>query len=260
MHAKRLITKLTPYITLLLLIVVWQIATWFFAVPDWLLPSPAVVLNRTEAWLPALPLHVGVTLLETLAGFIVALIIGVPLAMLIVSSTTIRDSIYPILVLLQVVPKIAIAPLFLIWVGYGLGSKVLMAFLVAFFPIVVGTAAGLESVPSELLDMSRVLKATKFQIFLGIRLPWALPHLFSGMKVAVSLALIGAIIGEFVGSDTGLGYVILAASGNMNTGLMFGAIVILAVMGIVLFDFIERLERWLCPWYTTRASAVQAAT
>lgn len=260
MRLTKLLAKLTPYIALSLLIVSWQLLTWLFSVPDWLLPSPLVVVSSTQAWLPALPVHIGATLFETVSGFVIAVLVGVPLAMLVVASATFRDSIYPILVLLQVVPKLAIAPLFLMWVGYGLGSKVLMAFLLAFFPIVVGTAAGLQSVPSELLDMSRVLQASKLRIFATIRLPWALPHLFSAMKLAISLALIGAIIGEFVGSDTGLGYVILAASGSMNTGLTFGAIVILAVIGIVLFDIIERLERWLCPWYTTNASVVQTTT
>jgi len=259
-RSKKVMTGLAPYLAILLMVGLWQGATWMLSIPDWLLPSPVVVWNRTRAWSTALPFHIGITLFETLTGFLAALVIGVPLAMIIVSSETLRRALYPPLVMLQVVPKIAIAPLFLIWVGYGMTSKLLMAFLVAFFPIVVATAAGLETIPAELLDMSRVLKASTMQVFLGIRLPWALPHIFSGMKVAISLALIGAIIGEFVGSDTGLGYVIVAASGSMNTGLMFGAIVILALMGIVLFELIELLERWLCPWYVSSTSVVQAST
>ena len=254
MISRKQIVSVTPYITLLICAAAWQFITWFFTLPDWLLPSPELVWKNTAVRASSLPLHFGVTLFETVAGFILALVIGVPLAMLIVWSPILRNAVYPILVLFQSIPKISIAPLFLIWVGYGTESKVLMAFLVAFFPIVVDTASGLGSTPSELVDMSRTLRATPARVFFGIRLPWALPYVFSGMKVAISLALIGAIIGEFVGSDTGLGYLILVASGNMNTGLMFGVITILALMGLGLFLMIEFVERWLCPWYVSHTA------
>ena len=128
-------------------------------------------------------------------------------------------------------------------------SKILIAAIVAFFPIVVNTATGLESVEPELLELTHSLHATKLQIFFKVRFPWALPHIFSGMKVAITLAVIGAVIGEFVGSDKGLGYLILAASGEMNTALIFGVMAILAIVGIFTFTAIDLLEKWICPWY-----------
>lgn len=259
MRMRKQITRYAPYITILIVVALWEILTVGLGVRDWLLPSPTTVFNRTMRWADSLPLHIGVTAFETLGGFLLAVVVGVPLAMLIVYSAIFRNAVYPILLLLQSIPKISIAPLFLIWVGYGTTSKILMAFLVAFFPIVIDTAAGLRNVPSELLDMGRSLRASSTQIFFGIRLPWSLPYVFSGMKVAISLALIGAIIGEFVGSDTGLGYLILAASGNMDTGLMFGAIAILSAIGMLLFGAIALLERWLCPWYVSSNSVVHAS-
>jgi len=194
-------------------------------------------------------MHTWVTLYETVAGFFLALLIGLPLAILVVYSSILKNTIYPILLVFQSVPKVAIAPLFLIWIGYGEMSKVLIAAIVAFFPIVVNTATGLESVEAEILELTHSLHATKLQVFFKVRFPWALPYIFSGMKVAITLAVIGAVIGEFVGSDKGLGYLILAASGEMNTALIFGVMAILALIGIVTFTAIDLLEKLICPWY-----------
>ncbi|MBU2497576.1 MAG: ABC transporter permease [Proteobacteria bacterium] len=240
---------LLPVFLIIGLLILWQILCTLFEIPVWLLPSPGRIITSTVKWARFLPMHTGVTLYETVAGFFLSLVIGLPLAILVVYSAVLRNTIYPILLVFQSVPKVAIAPLFLIWIGYGEMSKVLIAAIVAFFPIVVNTATGLESVEPEILELSRSLHATKLQIFFKIRFPWALPHIFSGMKVAISLAVVGAVIGEFVGSDRGLGYLILAASGEMNTALIFGVMAILALVGIVTFTAIALLEKWICPWY-----------
>jgi NitT/TauT family transport system permease protein len=155
----------------------------------------------------------------------------------------------PLLLIAQLVPKVAIAPLLLIWFGYGLTPKVLIAFLVAFFPIVVNGASGLSAVQPELLDLANSLQASCWQTFWKVRMPTALPELFSGMKIAVTLAIIGAIIGEFVGGNSGLGYLIIVANQELDTALAFAAIVLLSLMGIVLYGLIELLERWLMPWH-----------
>lgn len=240
-----------PVFLILGLLVLWQIFCTVFKIPVWLLPSPTRIFTTTMEAARFLPMHTWITFYETIAGFLLALLIGLPLAILVVYSPILRNTIYPILLVFQSVPKVAIAPLFLIWIGYGEMAKIMIAAVVAFFPIVVNTAAGLESVEHEILELTYSLHATKLQVFFKVRFPWALPYIFSGMKVAISLAVIGAVIGEFVGSDRGLGYLILAASGEMNTALIFGVMAILAVIGIVTFSAIDVLERWICPWYIT---------
>jgi NitT/TauT family transport system permease protein len=189
------------------------------------------------------------TTYAVIGGFVLAVAVGVPLAVLIVYSPFLRRVIFPFLLILQSVPKVAIAPLLLIWVGYGLQSNIVVAAIVAFFPIVINTATGLEAVSPELIELSRVLDTSKLKIFWKLRLPWALPYLFSGMKVAMTLSVIGAVVGEFIGSDKGLGYLILTASSNMNTALVFAVVAVLSVLGIVAYYAVVLIERLLCPWY-----------
>jgi NitT/TauT family transport system permease protein len=144
---------------------------------------------------------------------------------------------------------VALAPLLLLWVGYGLYSNMIIAATVAFFPIVIDTATGLESVDRELLELTSSLDASTLRVFWRVRLPWALPYIFSGLKVAITLAVIGAVVAEFVGSDKGLGYLILTSSGQMKTSVMFGVLVLLSLLGIASFYAVAWAERWLCPWY-----------
>jgi NitT/TauT family transport system permease protein len=169
-----------------------------------------------------------------------------------------RDIVMPLLLVAQLVPKVAIAPLLLIWFGYGLFPKVLVAFLVAFFPIVVNGASGLASVQPELLDLGHSLQASRWQTFWKFRIPSALPELFSGMKVAVTLAIIGAIIGEFVGGNRGLGYLIIVANQELDTPLAFAAIFLLSAAGIALYAIVEMFERMLIPWHAPSTPAPAA--
>ncbi len=237
-----------PVLTMIALVVAWQAFTALFPIPTWLLPSPVAIANVTAQWQQQLPLHIGVTLYETLAGFLLAIAVGVPLAVLIVFSPFLAQTIYPILIVLQSVPKVAIAPLLLVWIGYGELPKILVVFLVAFFPIVVSTATGLIAVEPDMLDMVRSLSATRLQTFVKLRFPSAMPHIFVGLKVAITLAVVGAVIGEFVGSDRGLGYLILVSTAQINTPLAFSSMVILSIMSIVLFYGLEALERLVIPW------------
>lgn len=241
-----------PLATLAGMAVAWHLGTSLFGLPAWLLPSPRAVGEVLYGFRHLLPLHIWVTLAETVAGFLLSILVGVPIAVLIVWSPALQRTIYPIILAAQSIPKVAIAPLFLVWIGYGMFSKVLVVVSVAFFPIVVDTVTGLMAVEPDLLDMFRVLRASTLQTFVKVRLPSSLPYFFSGTKVAVTLAVIGSVIGEFVGSDKGLGYLILVSGSQLNTAMVFGVLAILSAMGMLLFVMVEGLQRMLCPWSVGR--------
>ncbi len=238
-----------PWLGLAGLVAGWEWACRLARVPVWLLPTPSAIVGETWGWADRLPAHAAVTLSETLGGFALSVAVGVPIAVAIVYSPFLRRVVYPLIVVLNSVPKIALAPLFLIWIGHGLVTNVVVATIVAFLPMVVNTATGLESVEPDLLQLTRSLRAGSLQVFWKVRLPWALPHVLSGMKVAMSLAVIGAVVGEFVGSDRGLGYLIIVASSNLNTAVVFGVMLALSALGVGAFYLVVLAERLLCPWY-----------
>ncbi len=239
---------LTPVITLLGALAVWEVATRAFAIPRFIMPAPSAILAEGWEWRYRFIGHTWVTLYETLGGFALSIAVGVPLAVLIVYSPALRSALYPLIVLAQSVPKIAIAPVLLLVIGYGEFPKMIVAFLVAFFPVVVDTATGLAATPPELLDLSRSYRASQFKTFVKVRMPLALPFFFSGAKIAITLAVIGAVVGEFVGSDKGLGYVILSSTSYWKTELAFSAMILLSAMAILLFGAVSLAERLLCPW------------
>jgi NitT/TauT family transport system permease protein len=234
----------------------WEGLCRAFNVPRWLLPPPSEVAAQTWEIRNILPEHILATALAVGGGFLLSIAAGVPLAIAVVASPLLRRLIYPILLMLQSVPKVAIAPILLLWVGYGLASNIVVAAAVAFFPIVINTAAGLEAVDAELLELTTSLNASKIKVFLKVRLPWALPQFFSGMKIAITLAVVGAIVAEFIGADKGLGYLILTNSGAMRTSVMFGVLVLLSLLGTLSFYFIVLLERILCPWYLPQSQTL----
>jgi NitT/TauT family transport system permease protein len=166
----------------------------------------------------------------------------------------------PTLLFFQVVPKVAIAPLFLVWFGVGALPKVLVAFLISFFPIVIDAAVGLRSMSTEMRDLARSMGATRMQVFARFRLPTSLPYLFSGLKVAATLAVAGAVVGEFVGADKGLGYLLLVTNSNLETALMFAALFALTIIGLAFFYAVELLEALLIPWHVTHRVREDAAT
>ena len=235
------------------LVLLWEVVCRIGKVPAWLLPAPSGVAAALAKNGAMLATHFGTTLFATVSGFALAVLAGVPLAIAITSSRVARNVLFPLFLVFQSVPKVALAPLILLWVGYGMPSKVLVAAVTAFFPIVINTAAGLNSVPAEILQFTRSYSPPALRTFWRVKLPFAMPHVFSGMKIAMTLAVIGAVVGEFVGSDTGLGFIILTASSTMNTGLVFSAMVLLSAMGIGLFYLIALVERFACPWYAVPA-------
>lgn len=240
---------LLPVATLAGVTVLWELAYHAFNIPKFVIPAPSGIIVETWEWRGRLVGHTGVTLYETLGGFALSIAVALPLAVLLVYSPVLRNAVYPLIVVAQAVPKVAIAPVLLLVLGAGELSKVVVAFLVAFFPIVVDTATGLAATPPELLDLSRSYRASPLKTFVKVRFPMALPFFFSGLKVAITLALIGAVVGEFVGSDQGLGYIILSATSYWKANLAFGAMLLLAVMAIVLFGLVALVERLVCPWY-----------
>jgi NitT/TauT family transport system permease protein len=237
-----------PMLALPLLVVAWEGLVRIFDIPLFVMPAPSEVLRASWAGRSQLPFHTFITLYETLAGFAAGAVVGIGLGIVLVSSRILRDTFFPMLVVAQSVPKVAVAPLLVIAIGYGELPKIITVFLVCFFPIVVSTSAGLEAAPRDLCDLARAMSASRFDTFRKIRFPVAVPHIFVGLKVAMTLAVIGAVIGEFVGSDRGLGYLILISTSQANTGLAFGAIAVLAVMSIALFYTVEIVERRVVFW------------
>ena len=251
---RRLIRWLGPLVTFVLLIVLWDLATRVFGWEEWLVPPPRDVAQALWDYRDLLPEHTWVTVWESLAGFALAIAIGIPLGGLIAYSRLMELTVYPILLGLNAVPKIAIAPILILWMGFGPGPKILVAFLLCVFPIVIATATGLKQTPVELVELARSLCASEWQTFRRFRFPSALPEIFIGLKVAISLAVIGAVIGEFVGASEGLGWVIVNSGANVNTSLAFAAMAILALVSIVLFYAIALIERLLVPWARHRGS------
>ena len=235
-------------LTLISLVVLWEVLVRRSNIPGWLLPSPSAILQAMVEWRADLVEHTAVTLYETLVGFVLSIAISIPLAVAVVYSPLLQNTVYPILLAMQSTPKVAIAPLLALWIGFGAAPKIIVVFLVCFFPIVVATASGLTAVPAPLIDLIRSLSASPMQTFLKIRFPTAMPHIFVGLKIAITFAVIGAVIGEFVGSENGLGYLILVSTSQSRTPLAFGALVLLTVMSILLYYGVALIERIVVPW------------
>jgi ABC-type nitrate/sulfonate/bicarbonate transport system permease component len=231
-----------------LVIVAWELAVRLLAVPDYLLPPPSGVAAELVARFALLARHGSVTLGEVGVGLAAAVGGGAVLAVAMASMRFLHRALYPLLAFLQAVPKVTVAPLFVIWLGYGLGSKVLMVFLIAFFPIAVNLTTGLLLVDADLLRLMRSYRATGWQIFRTVRVPNAVPFFLAGLRIAVALAVVGAVVAEFVGADRGLGYLILLANAELRTPLLFACLVWLGAIGVGLFALVHWLERWLSPW------------
>jgi len=229
----------------------WQLGVMVLKPPEYILPAPIAIFKE----MVSAPLwylgHTVKTIGATMLGFFLALAVGCLAAIGIVYSRILENTLYTLLVALNSVPKIALAPLFIIWMGTGISSKVAISFLIALFAIVVDTVLGLRSVDPDAVDLFRSLRGRSWQTLLWLRAPNALPYLFAGMKVAISLALVGAIAGEFVASQAGLGYVILSAQGAFQTTRVFAAIVLLGILGTILFFIVDLIERLVCPWHVS---------
>ncbi|WP_407783092.1 ABC transporter permease [Actinophytocola sp.] len=249
-----------PALLLGLIFVAWWIITAAGWVQPYLVPTPKAVWDRIVQDWSSLMYHSYVTFYETVVGFLLASVLGLVTAVAIAYSRTMERTLYPIVLFAQVIPKIAIAPLIVVWFSNGLASKIILAVLIAFFPVVVSGVAGLRSTDPELLELSSTMGASRWQTFRKIRFPNALPHLMAGLKVAVTLAVVGAVVGEFVGASEGLGYELMIANGNLDSPLLFAALILMSLIGILLFVAVEVLEALLIPWHASRRAATPLTT
>jgi NitT/TauT family transport system permease protein len=239
---------LSPLAALVGVLAVWEIGVRAFGVPAYVLPPPSMVAVVMQKQAPLLLAHGWVSTVEIVLGFLLSIAVGVPLALATFLWPAFSRSVYPLLVSSQAVPKMAVAPLFIVWFGFGLLPKVLIAFLIAFFPIVISTVVGLAAIEPEKIHLARSMGLSAAATFFKIRLPNALPSIFGGLKVAITLAVVGAVVGEFIGGDAGLGYVLMSANGSMDTALLFAGLIGLTVIGVVFYLLIELAERLALPW------------
>ena len=239
-------------------------AWWFVAdreyIAGYLVPPPARVWETLVDQWDFLLSNALVTLVETVVGFLLAGLIGLVTAVLIVYSSTFEKSLYPIVLFAQVIPKIAIAPLLIVLFGTGTSPKIILAVLIAFFPVVVSGVAGLRSTDPELLELAATMGGGGWSTFWKIRFPNSLPHLMAGLKVAITLAVVGAVVGEWVGASEGLGYVLLIAAGNLDAAMLFADLFLMSAIGIVLFVVVEAAEALLIPWHASRRPAMPLTT
>ena len=247
-----------PVLLIIMILIGWDLLIRIFKVPPYLVPTPMSVVEQLWNEWPMLVKESAPTTWATLGGFALSVLIGVPIAMLISYSKLVESFVYPLLVFSQSIPKIAVAPLFVVWFGFGIIPKIIVAFLLGVFPVVVSTVMGFKSVEQDMVDLARSMGSTRMQMIFKINLPQALPAIFSGMKVSITLAVVGAVVGEFVGSNSGIGYVLQKANGNFDLPLMFAALVVLSMIGVILFALLDVIERLMIPWHASQRNDFQS--
>jgi NitT/TauT family transport system permease protein len=230
-----------------LLVAAWQAAVSFGGVKEYVLPAPGAVVEKMFADLDLFADQSVPTVIAIFTGFALAIAVALPIAVAMVYSGVVRRAVYPLLIVAQVVPKVAIAPLFIIWFGFGQLPKVLMVALICFFPVVIDSMVGFRAARPESLMLVRSMGASRWQAFWKVRWPWALPSIFAGVKVGITLAVVGAVVAEFVGADKGLGVLLITARGDMDSLTVFASIGWLTIIGFALFGAVELLERVLLP-------------
>jgi len=230
------------------LVAAWQTAVTAFHIREYLLPGPLSVLRATFDFRIPWWTHIWITGAEVVGAFLVAGVAGVLLGAAIAWSATLASALVPFLVFVNTLPKVAVAPLFLLWLGYGLLPNMLIGALIGFFPVVINNAVGLSQIDSELLDLGQVFGAPKWRVFVTIRVPNAFPYILSALKITATAAVVGAIVGEFVASQSGLGSVIVTTQTNLNTPVAFAALVWISVVGLALYGAVGAASRWLAPW------------
>jgi len=229
-------------------LIFWEVVIRLFSVPTFVLPAPTAIIDALIANRGALAVAAQATALEVVLGFVLSALVGILVALVIVRFERFGKALYPLVVLFQNVPKVALAPIFILWFGYDLAPKVLLIVVIAFFPVAIDMLVGLQSVEPAFVALMRSVGASKGKILLRVRIPHSLPYLMAGLKVAITFSVIGAIVGEFAGANQGLGYVIQFASTQLDTPLIFAALIVVSVLGLAFYYIIEFAERWLVPW------------
>lgn len=233
---------LLPLATAALIVLLWEGVVRWRKIPDVLLPAPSAVAARLWETLPFLLQQAVPTTLETIAGFAISTVLGIFLAVLVCASRFAREALYPNIVFFQLIPKIALAPLFIVWLGIGSSSRVTFSVFISFFPVVVATLTGLTSVDRDLLRLCKAVGARGWKVYTQVRFPAAVPHIFSGLKIAITFAMIGVIVGEFITAQAGLGYMILFAASQAEMALIFASIVLLCIIGLALYALVVLAE------------------
>ena len=231
-----------------LLLLLWQSAVNLLDLPHYMLPAPSSVLKQLQIHYLLLWQHAQITLLEIIIGLALGFLLGLSSALLLSLSAPISAFLMPLLVISQAIPVFAIAPLLVLWFGYGMASKIVMTVLIIYFPVTAACYDGLRNTPQAWLDLARTMQVGRFALLFKVRLPAALPALASGLRIAVSVAPIGAVVGEWVGSSHGLGYLMLHANARMQVDLMFAALFLLIIIALTLYFVTDRLLRRLIPW------------
>ncbi len=249
---KAVVARMRALAGIAVFLLLWEAAARVFRIPAYILPPPTMILADGAAKWRSLLNGASYTVQPMLAGFVAAVVLGVLIALAIAFSRAVQAVAYPLLVFLQIVPKIAVAPLFIIWFGFGLMPKVLLVFLLSFFPVVVAATTAFASIEPEILELARSTGAGRLRTFRMVQLPHALPALFGGFKVAAALAATAAVVAEFVASDRGLGYLLMEYNGNLDTSMAFAAIFVLSAMGMALYGAVELLESVAVPWHVSR--------
>ncbi len=237
-----------PVGAIVVMLLLWELACRLFGVPAYLVPRPSAIFVDTVALSGPVAIHTLATTQTVLLGFAASLIVSLPLAVLITASPLIANAIYPLLVLTQSIPKVALAPILVVIFGSNELPRVVVTFLVAFFPLVLSIAAGITAVPPEFIELGRACKASRWRELWRIRLPYAVPFVFSGLKAAITLSVVGAVVGEFVNADRGLGYLIVTSTAFFKVPLAWGALLLLSLLGIVLFQAVVIIEQVFFPW------------
>jgi NitT/TauT family transport system permease protein len=232
-------------------VLLWEVLVHLSGIKPYILPAPSTILQAMATQLPRLAKASAYTVQPMLLGYLTAVVLGVLIALGIAFSRRIEGLIYPLLVFFQIVPKIAVAPLFIIWFGFGLAPKVLLVFLLSFFPVVVSAVTAFRSVDADIMDLARSTGASRLRTFWKVQLPHSLPTLFTGFKVAAALASTAAVVAEFVASDQGLGFLLLEFNGALDTTMTFATIIVLSMLGLALYGLVELIERLSIPWHVS---------
>ena len=240
-------------------LVAWELVVRFFKVPPYLLPAPTLVLKVMGDFFPMLMRQLGFTAFAAAAGFVIAMVLGIVSGAAITASRLVDRMLYTWLVISHAVPKVVIAPLFIVWIGFGLKSEIIFVIVFTIFPIVVNTVTGLKSADLDLLLLVRSMGANRFQALWKVRIPGALPSIFAGIKISATLAPVGAVIGEFVASNQGLGHLLLQAVGSLETPLAFAAVIVISIFGILIWYAAELVERLSIPWHASQRGSILGA-
>lgn len=237
--------------------ILWELGCRLFNVPDFILPSPSVIVEKIVTSWRLLLLNGLFTAQEIVLGFSLSVITGIPLAVMAVYSRVFERVAFPFMVSLQTIPKVALAPILVMWLGYGILPKVMVAFLISFFPIVIAAMVGMRSTEKEMIYLVQSMGANELTTFLKIRLPRALPSIFGGLKIGIGQAVVGATVGEFIAAEHGLGYLQLISQVRLDTSLLFAAVVVLSLLGVLLFNIVAWIERLALPWSRLRTEMVE---